>query len=160
MLPADLTTLNPSEIMEMLNFENCPLAKLERPISVVLPWLSAWIALIKTALQIHGSFNYHSRAAAWFGKWPRRGVEVDNFVDSNTYQSFDGSHLCHQDNCIIHLYYEAAWINLSRIDCKQCAKSLRSQGKPIPEKCEKHEPGCLMQVRTVFDIHLNSSMLI
>ena len=63
MLPADLTALNPSEIMEMLNFENCPLAKSERPVSIVLPWLSAWIALIKTALQIHGSFNYHFKSS-------------------------------------------------------------------------------------------------
>ena len=49
-----------------------------------------------------------ARAAAWFQRWPRAGVELDNFLGSGPFQSMDASHLCHHPFCIIHITYEGA----------------------------------------------------
>ena len=134
------------DLMESLDCDNCPLGKSERP---------------RYKYADHSTTI--SRAGAWFNSsaWPRRGIDVDNFIDSNTYQSFDGSHLCHHDNCInpLHLLYEPTWVNFERIECKQHAISLRSQGKPIPERCSKHEVGCLMQVSNIATLYSTCSKL-
>ena len=89
-----------------------------------------------------------ARAKAWFSQWPRTGVQLDNFLDCGPFQAMDASHLCHHDHCIIHVIYEAAHTNIDRCECQRTAKRLRQEGKDVPEHCDKHEPPCLMQVRT------------
>lgn len=88
------------------------------------------------------------RATAWFDvKWPRSGVELDNFMGYGPYKPMDASHLCHQNHCLTHVTYEPAHINQDRKRCHRLAQLLRRQKKEIPEHCTEHEPFCEMQVR-------------
>ena len=87
-----------------------------------------------------------ARAVAWYGHWPRTGVELDNFLGCGPFKPMDGSHLCHHEHCIVHLIYESADINLDRWDCCLEARFLRQDGRVVPEHCGKHSPPCLMQV--------------
>ena len=92
-----------------------------------------------------------ARAAAWYGRWPRTGVELDNFLGCGPFKPMDGSHLCHHEHCIIHLTYESADTNLDRWDCCLEARFLRQEGRQVPEHCGKHSPPCLMQVSWLSD---------
>ena len=86
------------------------------------------------------------RAAAWYGHWPRTGVELDNFLGCGPFKPMDGSHLCDHEHGIVHLTYESADTNLDRWNCCLEARFLRQDGRVIPEHCGKHSPPCLMQV--------------
>ncbi|RKU42199.1 hypothetical protein DL546_004619 [Coniochaeta pulveracea] len=65
-------------------------------------------------------FDDHStnvpRANAWFGSWPRTGIELDNFVGEGPFKPMQGSHLCHHDNCLVlaHIVWEPADTNIDR----------------------------------------------
>lgn len=88
-----------------------------------------------------------ARAAAWFGQWPRSGVELDNFLECGPFQRMDGSHLCHNRLCILpsHIAYEPAVVNESRAECSERARFLRVHGRAVPPTCGRHDPPCLMQ---------------
>ena len=87
-----------------------------------------------------------ARAVAWFGDWPRTGVELDNFLGCGPFKSMDASHLCYHDHCIVHFTYESADINQDRNECCKLARFLRQQGLEVPDHCSRHSPSCLMQV--------------
>ncbi|KAK6210913.1 hypothetical protein LQW54_005791 [Pestalotiopsis sp. IQ-011] len=88
-----------------------------------------------------------ARAAAWFGRWPRRGIELDNLIECGPFQRMDGSHCCHNAFCILpsHIVYEPVAVNKSRAECSKHARFLRVHGRAVPPACDKHEPPCLMQ---------------
>lgn len=90
-----------------------------------------------------------ARAAAWFGEWPRRGVDLDAFVDhEGPLPKMQGSHLCHQAYCILpsHVCYEPDTNNYKRNTCKALAKHFRRYSMEIPIYCKYHDPPCLLQV--------------
>ncbi len=87
-----------------------------------------------------------ARAAAWFMKWPRTGLELDNFLGGGPFKPMDASHTCHHEHCIVHVTYEPADVNLDRSDCCSQARLLRQDSRVVPEHCSKHTPPCLMQV--------------
>ena len=89
-----------------------------------------------------------ARTKAWFSQWPRRGVELDNFLECGPFSPMDASHRCHQKHCIIHLVLEGAHTNVDRCDCQILARFLRREGREVPEHCDKHNPPCLLQVRS------------
>ena len=60
---------------------------------------------------------------------------------------------------IIHATYEPAHNNHDRKNCSTEAQSLRQQGLSIAERCDKHDPPCLMQVSSPVGIE-NSGPLI
>lgn len=86
-----------------------------------------------------------ARAAAWYGGWPRRAAELDQFLGCGPWMPKDGSHLCHHEHCIVHLVYESAAVNWDRWNCCLEARFLRQDGREVPEHCTKHSPPCLMQ---------------
>lgn len=94
-----------------------------------------------------------ARAIGWFGKWPRSGIELDNFLECGPYKRMDGSHLCHNLFCITpsHIVYESCTANQARNDCFQRARFLRNENRAVPARCDQHDPPCLMQVRTSSD---------
>ena len=86
------------------------------------------------------------RAAAWFGSWPHKAADLDQFLNCGPYKPKDGSHLCHHEHCIVHLVYESAAKNQERWNCREEARFLRRDDIEVPEHCTKHSPPCLMQV--------------
>lgn len=105
------------------------------------------------ALEQRATYSYAghgttlARALSWFVEWPRRGIELDNFLGFGPYQEVDGSHRCHQGFCIVHLVLEGTPTNHDRGKCREHAVTLRRLAKEIPEQCLEHDPPCLLQVR-------------
>lgn len=87
-----------------------------------------------------------ARARAWFQGWPRRGIELDNFMGYGPFRDMDASHLCHHGHCLVHLVLEEAPVNQSRNGCRDLAISLRRANQEIPALCSDHQPSCLLQV--------------
>ncbi|KAL2075898.1 hypothetical protein VTL71DRAFT_841 [Oculimacula yallundae] len=129
---ADWQALDPLELASIFNYANCPPAKSDR--------LLYTFGDHSTAL---------SRAVAWFADahWPHRAGELDVFLGAGPFEAMDGSHLCHQSTCIVHLVYESAFLNLSRKACHELAQHLRRQGEAVPIHCSDpdHDPPCMMQ---------------
>lgn len=92
-----------------------------------------------------------ARASAWFSedKWPRTGIELDNFMEIGPFQRHDGSHRCSQGFCIVpsHATFDTIDENEGRAGCADEAQGLRKQNKPIPRHCDRHNPPCFLQVR-------------
>ena len=86
------------------------------------------------------------RALAWFSEWPRRAIDLCNFIGCGPYSPMEASHLCHHDYCIVHVIYEEACINQDRNACRKAARVLRQNREEVPEHCTRHFPPCLMQV--------------
>ena len=86
------------------------------------------------------------RALAWFSEWPRRAIDLDNFIGCGPFDAMEASHLCHHDYCIVHVIYEEAYKNQDRNVCRQAARILRQNREELPEHCTRHFPPCLMQV--------------
>ncbi|KFY57250.1 hypothetical protein V496_06486 [Pseudogymnoascus sp. VKM F-4515 (FW-2607)] len=128
LVPADWAALDPIKMAEQFEFKNCPL---------------------KGAMSPNFSLGDHitnlTRAIAWFGQWPRTGIELDNFLGAGPFKPMQGSHLCHHQLCIIHLTYESAEANNNRKSCHEEARFIRGEGFNIPPYCNKHQPPCLMQ---------------
>ena len=133
--PEDWNPLKPTRIMELFNNERCP------------PAGSARLTYQYSDHQVK-----FARAAAWFEDrtWPRRGVDLDIFLGDGPYKPMDASHLCHHDDCIIHITYEPANVNQDRKRCRLRAQQMRQRGENVPEKCGEHNPPCLMQVSVPF----------
>ncbi len=129
LIPEDWKALDPIDLMAIFDDHQLPSGGSSR----------AWYSYSDHATTI-------ARAAAWYGEWPRRGVELDNFLGCGPFKPKDGSHLCHQEHCIVHLVYESAAVNWDRRDCSHEALFLRQDGREVPESCTKHSPPCLMQV--------------
>jgi hypothetical protein len=70
----------------------------------------------------------------------------------------DASHLCYHEHCIVHVVYESADINQNRKDCLRRALFLRQERRFISERCEMHDPRCMMQVGAF--IRLRGALLI
>ncbi|KAF2963283.1 hypothetical protein GQX73_g10294 [Xylaria multiplex] len=128
--PRDWKALEPQVIACLLEFENCPLIDSDRSVY---------------------AFDDHTttaaRAIAWFGSWPRTGIELDNFIETGPYRRNDGSHRCHNPLCLnpSHIVFEPTWYNLHRQQCQKEACFLRSEGRDVPPHCGLHSPPCLMQ---------------
>ncbi|KAK8134938.1 hypothetical protein PG984_006950 [Apiospora sp. TS-2023a] len=139
LVPADWVALDPAELVPKFNQRTCPRARMDRP-----------------------CFSYEdhqtsiSRAVAWFSKWPRSGGELDVFLGCGPFKSMHGSHTCHHENCIVHICYEPSDMNIDRIDCHDRARFLRSEARAIPERCDIHDPPCLLQLAslTTFEAYL------
>ncbi|KAI4284959.1 MAG: hypothetical protein L6R38_001026 [Xanthoria sp. 2 TBL-2021] len=112
----------------MFDLDNCP---------------SGQAARLRYGFEDH--VTAYARALAWFGKWPRSGLEHDNFLGDGDNKPMDASHVCHHDACIIHVAYEPAYMNQERKECCQIARKLRQEEKDIPEHCSTHSPPCLLQ---------------
>ena len=71
------------------------------------------------------TYNYSNhnisftRVVAWFrdDHWSRTNVHLDNFLKCDSFKLMKTSHLCHQEHCIIHFYYEIVDINSNRKNC-------------------------------------------
>lgn len=89
-----------------------------------------------------------ARALAWFGNWPRNGIQLDNFLECGPFRRMDASHLCHSPLCVLpsHIVYESSDDNQSRRCCQERARFLRADGRPVPQHCRQHSPPCLLQV--------------
>jgi hypothetical protein len=113
---------------------------------------------IPQSYQYSDHSTHLTRAVAFFADadWPRNGTELDNFLGSGPYKLMQGSHLCNQHLCIIHLVYETAEINNERKECHARARFLRSEGLDVPDHCDKHHPACLLQqaALTTFEMYL------
>ena len=142
--PQEWSSLEPIHIMDLFDAEKCPFAGSGR-----------------LTYQYSDHATSFVRAAVWFRDehWPRKGVELDNFLGGGPFKPMDASHLCHHDACIIHTTYEPAHINQDRKNCSIEAQSLRQQGLSVAERCDKHNPPCLMQVSSPVDLR-NSGPLI
>ena len=127
--PEDWKAMDPEDLMAIFQEYEPPAGGSSR----------AWYAYSDHATSL-------ARAAAWYGQWPRTGVELDNFLGCGPFQPMDGSHLCHHEHCIVHLTYESAAVNLDRWDCCLEACFPRQDGRDVPEHCTKPSPLCLMQV--------------
>ena len=129
LLPEDWKALDPVELMTIFDDHQLPSGGASR----------AWYSYSDHATSL-------ARAAAWYGHWPRTGVELDNFLGCGPFKPMDGSHLCHHEHCIVHLTYESAAINWDRWGCCLEARFLRQDDREVPEHCTKHSSPCLMQV--------------
>ncbi|KAK6210921.1 hypothetical protein LQW54_005799 [Pestalotiopsis sp. IQ-011] len=134
LVPADWLSLNPVDILPLFGPDRCPKRRAERP---RYKFDDHWTTL--------------ARAAAWFGKYPRTGVELDNFLGAGPFKTMDGSHLCHQDNCVNprHICYEPSDANHDRKHCREEAASSRREGRGVPELCRRHETPCLMRLASL-----------
>lgn len=128
--PEDWRAADPTRLMDLFSTEKCPLAGSGRLTYHYADHATAYV-----------------RAIAWFnkGSWPRRAAELDNFIGMGPYRPKDASHLCHHDDCIVHIAWEGAHINADRKDCCARARFIRGEGDPVPEHCDQHDPPCLMQ---------------
>lgn len=95
-----------------------------------------------------------ARAASWFNPkaWSeKKGADLDGFLSAGPYRPKDGSHLCHHGTCINqhHVIYEDSGVNSSRNRCSNAAQDMRLLGMEIPKHCARHDPPCLLQVRTL-----------
>lgn len=135
--PQAWSSLEPIHIMDLFDADKCPAAGSGRLTYQYSDHATAFV-----------------RAKVWFqdGHWPRKGVELDNFLGAGPFKPMDASHLCHHDDCIIHATYEPAYINHDRRNCSIEAQSLRQQGLSVAERCDKHDPPCLMQVSSPADL--------
>ncbi|CAF9918026.1 hypothetical protein IMSHALPRED_003835 [Imshaugia aleurites] len=98
-----------------------------------------------------------ARAKAWFSE-PRTGLDHDDLVGSNDCAPKGASHTCDHGQCIIHVTWEKAGINVGREKCREEARRLRSKNvEDVPEHCTnpKHDPPCLMQhiALTTFEVY-------
>ncbi|KAI4237115.1 MAG: hypothetical protein LQ349_002098 [Xanthoria aureola] len=128
LVPEDWKNVDPLEMLKLFDLENCPSGQAPR---------------LRFCYSDHGTA--FARALAWFAKWPRSGLEQDNFIGDGGFKPMDASHTCHHDTCIIHVTYEPTHINHDRKNCCGEARKLRQEGKDIPEHCEHHSPPCLLQ---------------
>ena len=89
-----------------------------------------------------------ARAAAWFAdkSWPRRGVDLDGFLDGGPWQPMDAFYTCHYEHCLTHIVYEASYVNHSREQCARDAHFQRGERQAVSPHCQKHKPPCLLQV--------------
>ena len=140
--PEDWRFSDPLDLMALFSKDNCPTLETSR----------AWYSYSD-----HGTSL--ARARAWFNKWPRSGIEHDNFIGSGPFKPMDASHLCHHGLCILHLVYEGADTNQDREDCRKEARRLRQAGEQVPEKCTKHDPPCMMQVSPTLLISMELTLL-
>ena len=129
-LPEDWRQSSPLDLMALFSTDNYPSSGATR-----------------AAYSRFGHATTLARAAAWFNKWPRTGVELDNFLGCGPYKPMDASHLCHHEHCIRHITYEPAHINQDRKRCCERARFLRQENRDVPEHCTSHSPPCMMQVR-------------
>ena len=129
LLPEDWKAMDPIDLMTVFRDHKPPAGGSSR----------AWYACSDHATTL-------ARARAWYQHWPRTGVQLDNFLGCGPFKPMDGSHLCHQEHCIIHIVYESAAINLDRWNCCREARFLRQDGRDVPTHCTEHQPPCLMQV--------------
>lgn len=129
--PEDWSSLDPMVIMKLFNNDKSPTAGSGR-----------------LSYQYKDHATAFVRARAWFSEesWPRIGIELDNFLEGGPFKPMDASHLCHHDDCIVHITWEPANINHDRKLCRALARYLRQQGGLVPECCNKYNPPCLMQV--------------
>ena len=129
LIPEEWKGLDPMDLLPLFKVENCPNAQSSR------------------LRYQHSDHNTtFARSKAWFDKWPRSGLELDNFVGSGPFQPMDASHTCHQHLCIAHIVYESADINQDRKRCFSLARELKRQKQAIPEFCKEHDPPCRLQV--------------
>ncbi|KAL8657376.1 MAG: hypothetical protein Q9226_001972, partial [Calogaya cf. arnoldii] len=128
LIPEDWKTLDPLEMLKLFDLDNCP---------------SVQAARLRFYYSDHGTA--FARALAWFAKWPRSGLEQDNFMGDGECKPMDASHTCHHDTCIVHVTYEPTHVNHDRKNCCGQARKLRQEGEEIPEHCEHHNPPCLLQ---------------
>lgn len=152
-LPAAWAAIDPMKLMEMFDYPKCPLKGADRPVSFILSSPARTLANYEKVYKLDDHTTSLTRAAAWFenNRWsesPPRGVDLDNFLGSSRWQNVHGSHLCHQDLCLLHLVLESSQLNEDRKKCYERARFLRGEGKPIPERCdcEQHVPKCFMRL--------------
>ncbi|KAI1262998.1 hypothetical protein F5Y18DRAFT_438481 [Xylariaceae sp. FL1019] len=144
--PQDWAMLEPGKIVDLLSFEACPL-----------------IHATRAVFKLSDHTTQLARAIAWYKVWPRRGIELDNFLGRESYRPgaravlmvqergpytrMDGSHCCHNPLCVTpaHIVLEAVVDNLGRQDCLRRAQAMRCEGRQVPPLCDAHEPPCLMQ---------------
>ena len=126
--PGDLKTIEPTTIAEQFHYEMTPLTSADR-----------------ATYRLSDHTTTLARAVVWFGSWPRKGRDLDNFIGCGNDSPMNGSHLCHQALCIVHVCYESSDINQDRKHCYKLALFLRQQSEIVPEFCDKHEPPCLMR---------------
>ena len=86
------------------------------------------------------------RAVIWYVEWSRTDLDLDIFLECDSYKSMNASHLCHQEHCIIHVIYELANVNQNRKECRRRACFLRREKRSIFEHCTKHNSSCKMQI--------------
>ncbi|KAI1455683.1 hypothetical protein F4805DRAFT_459516 [Annulohypoxylon moriforme] len=150
--PQDWAMLRPSAIVDLLSFESCPLIDSDRAVRMRAD-APLELAEARRSLQRLQIFKHSdhvtslARAIAWFGEWPRSGIQLDNFLECGPFQRMDASHRCHTSLCVnpAHIVYETARLNLGRQDCQREAVRLRIQGRDVPPACDRHDPPCLMQ---------------
>ncbi|KAK8122542.1 hypothetical protein PG984_011212 [Apiospora sp. TS-2023a] len=64
----------------------------------------------------------------------------------------EGSHLCHNHFCSIHVTLESRVLNNDRKKCHNSAQALRSYGHKLPPHCTLHTPPCLLQLAALTTI--------
>ncbi|RYP71800.1 hypothetical protein DL769_004606 [Monosporascus sp. CRB-8-3] len=101
--------------------------------------------LIDSDLALFMYSDHHTslaRAAAWFGQWPRSGIQLDNLLECGPFQRMDASHLCHTPLCVnpSHIVFEHTEKNQDRRECQERARFLRSDSRDVAPLCDKHDP--------------------
>ena len=88
------------------------------------------------------------KAIVWFAneQWSRRNVELDKFLDVESWKSMNASHLCHHDHCIVHAVYESTDINRERFLCYELTLFFRRKERQISKFCDQHDSSCMMQI--------------
>lgn len=136
LVPEKWKNLDPMDILAMSDLENCPSGQSPR-----------------LRYQYSDHCVSFARALGWFTGPPRSGVQLDNFLGIGDHQRMDVSHTCHHNNCIVHIFYEAAHINQNRKKCCAMARRMRQEkrAEEIPEHCEEYNPPCRLQVSATRD---------
>lgn len=133
LVPAKWRACNPQQLIRSLAHEDYPHAGSER-----------------LELKIDDHQTTFARALSWFRDWdpPRRGIDLDNFLEAGAWRRHDGSHLCGHGLCVNwnHVLYEPASVNHEREPCFEEARQLRRAGQPVPWGCKRHEEPCLLQL--------------
>lgn len=134
LMPEDWKGADPMDLLTLFDLDNCPVGQSTR-----------------LRYQYGDHSTSHARSLGWYDKklWPRSGEALDNFLSTGPFKPMDASHTCHHDCCIIHVTWEDAPTNQDRKYCHQLAKKLRREGKCPPKHCSRHNPPCLLQVRSV-----------
>lgn len=129
LVPEAWSSLDPTLLMRLFSPEKCPT-----------------IDFARLAYRYADHTSTFARALTWFQQWPRRGIDLDNFLGYGPFTPIDASHLCHHNHCIVHIAYEGSHVNQDRRQCIEQARSLRTNRMAVPANCDKHQPPCLLQV--------------
>ncbi|OCT49602.1 hypothetical protein CLCR_06755 [Cladophialophora carrionii] len=152
LVPREWANVEPVEAMNSFSLGSCPVDENDNRLVRRRRARSRCLGLIlsRQRISLYDVQVRLARAIAWFQDWPRRGVDLDQFLTAQSgdcgWEEMHGSHRCHQGLCINpnHITWSSKPLNFDQTTCQASARHLRSYGD-VPPYCNLHDPPCLLQ---------------